>query len=61
MQNTKERARKRLDQQGGLKTKPGQKASDENRDDPRKPRQPHFDESADRGQGTDPAGGRQAR
>jgi hypothetical protein len=61
MQNTKERARKPLDQQGGVKTKPGQKPSDENRDDPRKPRQPHFDESADRGQGTDPAGGRQAR
>ena len=61
MQKTQEKPRKPLDQQGGLKTKPGQKPAAEDRDDPRKPRQPHFDESADRGQGTDPAGGRQAR
>jgi hypothetical protein len=61
MQKTKEKPRKPLDLQGGLKTKPGQKPADEGRDDPRKPRQPHFDESADRGQGSDPGGGRQAR
>ncbi|MBL8894127.1 MAG: hypothetical protein JNJ53_05970 [Rhizobiales bacterium] len=45
-----ERVRKPLDQQGGLKEKPGeqQKSQDPNPNDPRQPRKPHFDESADR-------------
>jgi hypothetical protein len=56
-----ERARKPLDQQGGLKVKPGEQQHAQDPSDPRQPRKPHFDESADRGQGSDPSGGRQAR
>ena len=61
MTKDKERARKPLDQQGGLKNKPGEQQMGEDRNDPAKPRQPHFDESIDRGQGADPGDGRQAR
>lgn len=56
-----EQARKPLDQQGGVKEKPGEQQRAQDSSDPRQPRKPHFDESADRGQGSDPAGGRQAR
>ena len=56
-----ERARKPLDQQGGVKEKPGEKQQSQDPGDPRQPRRPHFDESADRDQGSDPSGGRQAR
>ena len=56
-----ERARKPLDQQGGGKEKPGEQQKSQDLGDPRQPRKPHFDESADRGQGSDPAGGRQPR
>ena len=61
MENKQERPRKPLDQQGGLKIKPGEQQKAEGANDPRQPRKPHFDESADRGQGDDPAGGRQQR
>jgi len=56
-----DRARKPLDQQGGVKEKPGQQPRSPDSNDPRQPRKPHFDESVDRGQGSDPVGGRQAR
>ena len=56
-----ERPRKPLDQQGGVKVKPGEQQNAEAANDPRQPRKPHFDESADRGQGSDPSGGGQAR
>jgi len=55
------RPRKPLDQQGGVKEKPGEQQKSQDTNDPRQPRKPHFDESADRGQGSDPGGGRQAR
>jgi hypothetical protein len=58
MAPSQEKARKPLDQQGGLKNKPDDRAKSEDRNDPRKPRQPHFDESADRSQGSEPSSGR---
>ena len=59
MTKDKERPRKPLDQQGGLKNKPGEQQKGEDRNDPAKARQPHFDESDRRQQGSDPDGGRQ--
>jgi len=53
-----DRVRKPLDQQGGIKEKPGEQQRAQDSNDPRQPRKPHFDESADRGQGIDPGGGR---
>ena len=53
-----ERPRKPLDQQGGLKVKPGeqQKAQDSN-----DLRPPHFDESAERGRRAGQTHGRQTQ
>jgi len=61
MERKEDRAHKPLDKQGGLKIQPGEDKRGQDRSDPKKPRQPHFDESADRDQGTDPSGDRQAR